>query len=49
MKSDLEKLGSINYPFLTIVQKLHPFLNIPKNQKDSNTIEARTISLSFNT
>lgn len=52
MKSDLEKLGSINYPFLTIVQKLHPFLNISKilrTQKDSNTIEARTISLSFDT
>lgn len=45
-------LGSINYPFLAIVQKLHPFLNTPnilRTQKDSNTIEARTISVSFDT
>jgi len=50
MESYLKKLGSISYPSIAIMQKLHPFWNTSKmlrTQQDSNTTEARTISLSF--
>lgn len=52
LKVTQKNLGRINHPFLAIVQKLHPFLNISKmlrTQRDSNAIEARTISVSLNT